>query len=248
MGILLFVLVFIGLLVGVYYLAKLIINYVPRKIHWVISLLLLGISLLLGYLIYSGIIGDINFHAEKKIRYTKVIDQLKIIRKAENDYLKAKGTYTASFDKLVNFIEKDSFALTRTYEKEITIIERGIPVKKSVKQVDTTGYSPVIAEYKNIAYKTMMNVSGTSTKFDLKTGTVKKGITDRKVSVFEAKVLKETVLDGMESMKKKLLRQELSVVSMDEVKGKYISVGSLEQVKDGGNWPLEYDTENEDNK
>jgi hypothetical protein len=33
---------------------------------------------------------------------------------------------------------------------------------------------------------------------------------------------------------------------MDEVRGKYISVGTLEDVKDSGNWPPMYDVEDED--
>ena len=248
MGMLIYFIVFIALLFGVYFLAKLIINKVPRKLHWIISLILVGLSVFLGYLIYSGIIGNINFHEEKVQRYEKVIDQLKIINKVEKDYFKAKGDYSTDYNQLIKFIETDSFALTRTYPKEFTVIKRGLPVKVSKKQVDTTGYVPVLAEYKNIAYKTMMNVPFTSDKFELRKGiVVKTGVVDRKIPVFEARASKAKVLEGMEAMNKKLLRQELAAVSIDEVKGEYISVGSLEEIKDGGNWPLMYDATQEEN-
>jgi hypothetical protein len=249
MGMLIYFIVFIALLFGVYFLAKLIINKVPRKLHWIISLILIVISAYLGYLIYTGIVCNINFHEEKARRYEKVIDQLKIINKAEKDFYKAKGDYTTSFDKLIKFIETDSFAITHTYQKEVEYIRRGVKEKKSVKQVDTVGYTQVSTDYKNIPYKEMMNIPFTSDKFELKKGIVTKtGVVDRKIPVFEARASKAKILEGMEAMNKKLLKQELAAVSIDEVKGEYISVGSLEVIKDGGNWPLMYDTEEENTK
>ena len=233
---------FIVLIVVFYFVAKFIINYIPRKFHWIISLLLLGTSILLGYMIYTSIDDDIKFHEEKRIRYAKVIDQLKIIRDAENAYKQGKGTYTDDYKKLIAFIENDSIAITQTIEDFKIVVERQIEVKKSYKRIDTLGYTMVLDKFKDVDYKHMMNVPGTDKQFDLQSGTVVKGMSERKVPVFEAKVLKSDVLVGM---KDKLIVQESTAIAMDEVRGKYISVGTLEDVKDSGNWPPMYDVEDE---
>ncbi len=233
---------FIVLIVVFYFLAKFIINYIPRKFHWIISLLLLGTSVLLGYMIYTSIDDDIKFHEEKRARYAKVIDQLKIIRDAENAYKQGKGTYTSDYNKLISFIENDSIAITQTIEDFKIVVERHIEVKKSYKRVDTLGYTMVIDNFKDVNFKNMMNVPGTDKKFDLQSGTVVKGMSERKVPVFEAKILKSDVLVDM---KDKLIVQESTAIAMDEVRGKYISVGTLQDVKDSGNWPPMYDVEDE---
>ena len=38
-----------------------------------------------------------------------------------------------------------------------------------------------------------------------------------------------------------LLKQELEAIETDQIKGEYVSVGSLEEVTTGGNWPPSYD-------
>jgi len=240
---LLSLLLFIVLIVVFYFLAKFIINYIPKKFHWVISLVLLGISLLLGYLIFTSIADDIKFHEEKRVRYAKVIDQLKIIRDAENAYKQGKGVYTADYNKLIHFIDNDSIAITQTVEDSRTETIRGVEQQVSFKRVDTLGYTRVFDKFKDIDYKHMMNVPSTTKKFDLQSKTITKGMSERQVPVFEAKVLKSDVLVGM---KKKLIVQESTAIAMDEVRGKYISVGTLEDVKDSGNWPPMYDVEDED--
>jgi len=237
---------FIGLIVLVFFLAKFIINYIPKKLHWLISLLLLAISGFLAYLIYDGIVGNIEFHQEKKEKYAKVIDHLKIIRDAENAYKKGKGTYTGSFDKLVRFIESDSIAITQTREEVKMIEVRGVMVPQEYKVIDTIGFNMVARDFKDVNYKDMMNVPGTSTKFDLKSGFVVKGVTETKMPVFEAKISKKVVLADLEYPK--LIAQEITATAIDEVRGEFISVGTMEDVKDSGNWPPSYDIEKKDSK
>ncbi len=234
-------LIFIVLIVVAYFVAKVLIEYVPRKVHWIISLLLLAGSIYLGYLIYKGIDDNIKFDKEKKVRYAKVINHLKIIRDAEKDYLYAKGDYTNDFNKLIQFIENDSIPITQTREVAYQVKERGIMVTKEKKVIDTIGFKKVIESYKNKDYKNMMKVPGTDTVFELRTGYVEKGVTKRKTPVFEARVAKEIVLKGLP---KKLIEQEVAAESIDEVRGAYISVGTLDDVKDSGNWPPDYDVEN----
>lgn len=234
-----FILLLVGLILAFLLLAKVIVEYVPKKLHWIISLGLLLIAVYLGFKIYDGIVGNIRFHQEKQKRYAKVIDNLKIIREAELAYKKVHRNYTKDFNKLVNFIENDSFPEIRTYEKSETVVVRGVSTQKEFKVVDTIGWSRVIDDFKKLDYKNMMKVPGTKATFELATGFVEKGIGDLKTPVFEAKVAKSIVLDGMN---KNLIVQEKNVLGVDEVRGEYISVGNLEDVKDSGNWPPSYDT------
>ena len=90
----------------------------------------------------------------------------------------------------------------------------------------------------------MMNVPGTDAKFELKTGTVEK-VQGVQASVFEAKVDKAVVLDGLN---RDLIRQEKEALGGINVPGEYIAVGSLEEVNSNGNWPPYYDGPKEESE
>jgi len=86
-------------------------------------------------------------------------------------------------------------------------------------------------------YKSMMNVPGAEgVKFDMKADIISKG--DYRAPVFEAKVAKNAILGDQP---KDLLARENSQISVEEVNGSFISVGSLIQVSTSGNWPPIYD-------
>ena len=91
---------------------------------------------------------------------------------------------------------------------------------------------------KDDRYKTMMNVPGAlkGEKFTMSSKIIDKG--GYKAPVFEATVLKEVVLSDQP---KDLLSREKAQVSVEEVNGNAITVGSLTQVSTSGNWPVIYD-------
>ena len=111
--------------------------------------------------------------------------------------------------------------------KEITIIDTldQVSVKDSLFKTSTR-------------YKTMMNVpfAPDGTKFKLKAGVI--GEENEKDAVFEASVLKKLVLHDQD---KDLIYKENEVISVEEIDGNTIRVGSMEQVKVIGNWPKLYD-------
>jgi hypothetical protein len=235
-----FILLLVGLILLFLLLAKVIVEYVPKKVHWIISLLLLFTAVYLGYKIYDGVVGNIKFHQEKKVRYAKVIKKLKVIREAELAFKKVKGIYSKDFNELVHFIETDSFPELITLEKSKEIEDRGVKRVIEYQEIDTIGFTKVLESFKNKDYKDMMNVPGTKAKFELATGFVEKGAAAIKTPVFEAKVAKRIVLEGITN--KNLIEQEVTVFSVDQVRGEFISVGNLDDVKDSGNWPPSYDT------
>ena len=225
-------------------LAYLIVNKIPKKLRPVISILLWLLIIFLGYKIFHGIMGPINFNKEKVSRYTKVITNLKIIRDAEIAHKDVTGKFTAKPADLVAFIDTAKFAITEVKNIVVTEQRGSITVDVEKRVVDTTGYRDVRASFAGRDYKNMFNVPGTDVQFKIETGFVDKG-QGNKASVFEAKVAKEVVLKGLD---KDYIRQEIESLGGTEVPGEFISVGSLEDVKASGNWPPTYDPKEEEDK
>ncbi len=235
MNLILMILVAVALAVA---LAIIIVKFVPLKLRWLISVLLLAATGYLVYLIYNGIMEPIKFNKEKKVRYAKVIEKLKLIRDAEIKYKEAKGVYSKDKNQLIQFIENDSLALIRTTNVPKTIqLGGGITKEISVKQIDTSGYEPASKYFVGKDYKGMFKVPGTDKEFEIATSEIEK-VTGLFVPVFEAKTDKQSILKGLN---KSLVKQELEAIETDQIKGPHVSVGSLEEVSTGGNWPPFYD-------
>lgn len=221
-------------------LAYIIVKFVPLKMRWLISLLLLALTAFLGYKIYGGIMEPIKFDAEKKVRYAKVIKNLKIIRDAEVKYNEAYGTYTKDKNALISFI--DTAKLDIMEIRNITeVVNTGGGITKDVsrRKEFKIGEEPVLKYFKDIDYKNMFKVPGVDGKeFSLEVGKVEK-VAGLLVPVFEAKIDKESILKGMNNS---LVKQELEALTTDQIKGTHVKVGSLEEVTTGGNWPPAYDS------
>ena len=231
-------LIIIAAILVVWLLSYLIVNKVPKKLRPIISIILWIFIIFLGFKIYQSIMGPIEFNKEKKVRFAKVIDNLKMIRDAEVAHKEVTGTFTDKPANLVAFIDTAKFAITQTRNIVITEQRGAISVDVEKRVVDTVGFKDVRASFAGRDYKNMFNVPGTESKFDIKTGFVEK-IQGIKAPVFEAKIDKAIVLAGMN---KDLIRQEKESLGGAEISGEYVSVGSLENVNTSGNWPPFYDT------
>lgn len=220
-------------------IAIVIVKYLPLKLRWIASILLLFLAIFLGYKIYMGIMEPINFNKNKVVRYAKVVDNLKIIRDAEVKYYEATGNYTKDKNLLIKFVDSASLALTVTK----TIVETvnkggGITDEVEIRVTDTIGYEPVLKYFKNRDYKNMFKVPGLKgVEYELEVGTVEK-VQGLVVPTFMAKTSKKPLLEGMNES---LVKQELEIMDTDQIKGEYVSVGSLDEVTTAGNWPPSYD-------
>lgn len=231
-------LIIIVSIVAVAFLAFAVIKYVPLDKQWILSAFLWLAIAFLGFKIYDGIMSPINFNQEKEKRYKKVINNLKMIRDAEVAFYQVKGRYTDNEQELVSFVENGKFPLTESkYVVQKKNIGGGIVVDVDVKVTDTIGYDAVKNSFVGRDFKTMFNVPGTETKFTVSLGMVEK-VTGLMSPVFEAKVDKALVLEGMD---KYLIKQEKEAFGGEQVRGEFISVGSLEEVSTNGNWPPFYD-------
>lgn len=209
----------------------------------VIQLVLWIVIIFLGYLVFNSIYEPIKFNEVKEARYAKVINNLKDIRSAEMAHRTVTGRFEGDWDKLVRFLDTAQFTLTQ--RRDTTVMDEeyrktyGVDRRIEIVVIDTLGYKSVKDSlFKGTdRYKTMMNIpiKGVDQKFELNAGTVNKNNTQ--IPVFEAKVAKSVVLYDQD---KDLVNQAEEIVGVDEVPGPFISVGSMEEVKTSGNWPLKY--------
>lgn len=220
-------------------LAFVIVKYLPLNLRWIPSVILLVVAIFLGFKIYQGIMEPIQFGKEKVKKYAPVIENLKIIRDAEVKYYEVNGKYTKDKATLINFIENAQLALTETK----TIVEKvnkggGVIVDVEKRVTDTIGYEPVMKYFQGKNYKNMFKVPGVEgVEFEIEIGEVEK-VQGLVVPTFMVKTPKKGILSGMNES---LVKQELEAIETDQIKGEYVSVGSLEEVSTGGNWPPSYD-------
>lgn len=219
-------------------IAYAIVNFIPRKLHWIISIILIGLAVFLVYKINFEIQKPMKFNKEKKVRYAKVIQKLKILRDAEVAHRKVTGKYTANGEDLIKFIDTAEFALTQTRNVVKTVnVGGGITKEVEERVVDTIGYEPVKNMFAGKDYQNMLQIPDTDQNFVIEVGTVEK-IAGLKAPVFEIKVDKALILKGMDY---NLIKQEKEAIGGEEIRGEYLRVGSLDEVSEDGNWPPFYD-------
>ncbi len=220
------------------FLAYAIVNFIPRKLHWMISIVLIALAAFLVYKINFEIQKPVQFNKEKKVKYAAVIKNMKILRDAEVAHKKVTGKYTTDAEGLIQFIDTAQFALTQTRNVPRTInVGGGITKEIEERVVDTIGYEDVKTQFSGVDYKNMLNIPGTDQKFKIEIGEIEK-IQGLFAPVFEIKVDKALILKGMDL---NLIRQEKEAIGGEEVRGEYIRVGSLGEVSEDGNWPPFYD-------
>ena len=198
-------------------------------------------SAVLAYLIYQSVTGPIQFAQVKQERYAKVISNLKDIRNSQEAYKTVNGKYANDFKTLISFVDEGHYTITSQKDSSFMRYNKNFQIDMPVDTVviDTLGVRGIKDSIfgNDDRYKTMMNVPGASGKtFEMKSDIVDKG--GYKAPVFEAKVAKELILGDQPS---DLVSREKAHISVEEVNGAYVSVGSLTQVSTSGNWPPIYD-------
>ncbi|MFY0629690.1 MAG: hypothetical protein JXR05_04860 [Flavobacteriaceae bacterium] len=246
------IILIIAAVIVAFVLAFLIVKYLPLKLRWIASVVFLALAALLVFKIYDGVMRPINFDKNKRVKYAKVIKSLKIIRDAEIAYKEVNGQYTQDKAGLIRFIDTAQRALIEVRDTVVKVNKGSkwqpvmVDVEKRIK--DTIGYEPILKDFQDRDYKNMFKVPGVDGKeFELEVGTIEK-LAGLLVPVFEARTEKDAILKGMDIS---LVKQEKEAIASDQIKGEYVSVGSLNEVTTGGNWPPSYDKEDrakEDNK
>lgn len=197
----------------------------------------------LGYLIYQSVTGPIEFKKVKQERFAKVVSNLKDIRNSQEAYKTVNKKYAKDFQTLVSFVDNGNYTITQQRDSSFLRYNKAFQIDMPVDTIliDTLGTVSVKDSlFRNDnRYKTMMNVPGAANgeKFEMKADIIDKG--GYRAPVFEAKVAKKVILSDQPAA---LLARENAHVSVEEVNGSEIKVGSLTEVSTTGNWPAVYDT------
>ena len=201
----------------------------------------IGLAILivvLAYLLWESIQTPIRFNKEKDIKYTATIQRLKDIRTAQLAYKNEYGSFTASFDILINFIKTDSMKLVKA-EGSIPddLLAQGwteaIAVKEGIIKRDTFRIAIKDTLFaKNFNYTTLWKVPFTeSDSFELATAIII--VSKLKMNVFEAKVHNDILLFDLD--------RQLVVNLNDRMKNQNnfpgVKVGDTEEPNNNaGNW------------
>ncbi len=208
----------------------------------ILQIVLWIVCIILGYLIYKSVTGPIEFNEVKQERYAEVVAALKDIRNAQEAYRSVNRKYADNFQELIAFVDTGNYIITQQRDSSYMEFDQtyGIDLLREVTIIDTLGFVPVKDSLfrGDDRYKTMMNVPtapGGET-FEMKADVIDKS--GYRAPVFEAKVKKEVILYDQPS---DLLSREKAQISVEEVNGAEIKVGSLTEVSTNGNWPPIYD-------
>jgi hypothetical protein len=167
---------------------------------------------------------------------------MKDIRNAQEAHKTVKGEYAADFNALIQFVDSSQYIITQQRDSSFYEFDKvyRIDMLREVKIIDTLGFVSVKDSlFKNdLRYKNMMNVpyAANGEKFKMEAKVIRKN--DYRVPVFKISVDKKTILYDQDP---DLLAVENAQVSVDEVNGSQIVVGSLVDVSTSGNWPPIYD-------
>ncbi len=191
--------------------------------------------------------GPIDFNKVRDQRYSKVINRLKEIRKAQIAYKDVNGKYSKNFDTLIKFIDEGFFTLIEKRDSSYLEYDRTyrIDMLKEIVVIDTLGKVSVkdslFKNNSNYINMAKVPIEGTDAQFSIDANKIEKnsgGSISYYVNVFEVKVSKDIVLFDQN---RDLLKQENETISVDGVNGPEIVLGSMTNVSTNGNWPTIFD-------
>ena len=204
------------------------------------------LSIFFSYQIYNSVMGPINFNKVRDIRYSKVINRLKEIRKAQIAYKDVNGMYSNNFDSLIKFIDQGIFTLIEKRDSSFLEYDRTyrIDMLKEVIVIDTLGTVSVkdslFSDSDDYVNMSKIPIEGIDAEFLINADIIIKnsGSVNYNVPVFEVKIAKDIILHDQN---KDLLKQENETISVDGVNGSEIILGSMTNVSINGNWPTIFD-------
>lgn len=190
------------------------------------------------YFIWESIQTPIRFNKEKDKRYAATIQQLKDIRTAQIAYKAEYGGFTASFDTLIDFIKYDSMKLVKAEGSisddllaqgwtEAIAVQEGLIVRDTIRIAIKDTLFP-----ENFNADELWKVPFTENdKFEMATANLT--VSKLNVNVFEAKVLNNILLHGMD--------RQLVINLNDRMKNQNnfpgVKVGDIiEPNNNAGNW------------
>ena len=219
-----------------------------------IRLLLVAAIGVMGYLCVESIMGPIRFEKAKSFRDKATISRLINIRAAQENYRNLNGTYTASFDTLIDFVKNGQIpfvvkegSLTdqqleagMTEEKAMKIINSGRESEIKKNGLEAFRRDTIFANVKDTIFgkafiadslRFVPFTAGTDT-FEMETNAIANA-SGYMMQLFEARTPYKVYLNGLD-------RQEvINLVDRARKTDKFagLKVGSIEQPNNNaGNW------------
>lgn len=207
----------------------------------IFKLILVAVSIVLGYLCVQSILIPIKFNEEKSFREKVVIARLADIRRAQVEYRTAKGVYTNSFDTLIAFVRQGKAPIILK-EGSLTDkqLEAGLTEKEAVRQGIIKRYTTYVSILESLFGKNYpidsiryVPFSNPLTEFEMEKGELTSGAAAISVKVVEVRTPYTVYLNGLN-------RQEIiNIVETQEKMNKYpgLKFGSVTEANNNaGNW------------
>ena len=226
----------------------------------IIQIVLGVVIVALAFLLYSSIMKPVRFENEYNKRRDACAEKLKAIRTLEEAYKVTYGSYTGSFDTLINrLMNEDSMKTVvkvTNYDKipadvdinevpEKEAVEKGYVTRKEVfinpitklredkklPTIDATGHTVQMTDEQIVNLRYVPYPKGETNEFELQAGMVDKS--GFMVPVFECKVPLSMLLSDMD--KQQVINK---IAEIEKVAGRYAGwkVGDMTQPVTDGNF------------
>lgn len=207
-----------------------------------IQIILAIAIVILGYLLVESIMNPIRFNRERVKREKATISRLEDIRTAQIAFKAEKGRYTGSFDTLISFVKNDSFSVVKSIgsipdslydalgprRAEVEALRKGLITRDTIKVA-------VLDSLFDIGYPidSLRYVPFTGGKEFFLGRNVIETASGVKVDVFEAHVLNDVLLKGLDPQL--IINYNEDRLKITDFPG--LRLGSLkEATNNAGNW------------
>lgn len=195
--------------------------------------------ILLGYLLIESILQPIRFNKDRTKREKTTIARLVDIRTAQVAFKDKFGMYTGSFDSLINFVKYDSFPVVRAIGSiPDSLYLAGMTESEALKLgliIRDTLYVSVLDSIFKAGYPidSIRYIPYADTNQFFLGATEVETASKVKVKVFEAHVINDILLHGMD--RQLIINYTAERVRITNFPG--LRVGSLEEAtNNAGNW------------
>lgn len=203
------------------------------KVQYVIKAVLIALSVYFTYRIYNSIMQPIRFNAIERTRRCDVTGQLESLREAQLAYKTENGSFCASLDELVGFIDTGVIHIVERTDSSFMEYDEVYQkdMQREIVVIDTLGVINVKEQLFGSSFNTqsLYYISGTDSTFYMDAGEIEKnGVT---VSTFEISAPFSTIYADLAAK----YPQEF-----DKVEDEVLRIGSLTEPTISGNYENTY--------
>ncbi len=203
------------------------------KVQYAIKAVLIALSVYFTYRIYNSIMQPIRFNAIERTRRCDVTGQLESLREAQLAYKTENGSFCASLDELIGFIDTGFIHIVERTDSSFMEYDEVYQkdMQREIVVIDTLGVINVKEQLfgANFSTKSLYYISGTDSTFYMDAGEIEKnGVT---VPTFEISAPFSTIYADLAPK----YPQEF-----DKVEDEVLRIGSLTEPTISGNYENTY--------